>query len=90
MRSPYGLRAIADRCKRDTPTPTVPIQQGSPIPWSGFPLIAAEKRIRDLEAALKAFADMWNSNDSCSTSKRAQAKRAAMWDLYHKAMGEEG
>lgn len=45
-----------------------------------------DQRIRDLEAALKAFAAMWGSKDAHSETKRAQAKRAAMWDLYYKAM----
>ncbi len=44
------------------------------------------RRIAELEAALKAFADMWGSADAHSASKRAQAKRAAMWELYEKAM----
>ncbi len=43
-------------------------------------MAVARKRIAELEAALKAFAEMWGSADAHSTSKRAQAKRAAVKD----------
>lgn len=41
-----------------------------------------------LKAALLEFMDMWSSGDSHKTSKRAQARRAAMWDLAHEAIAE--
>ena len=35
----------------------------------------------DLLAALKEFMDVWTSGDSFSRSKKAQGRRARMWDM---------
>lgn len=40
----------------------------------------------DLLKALEAFMDMWNSGDSSRSSKRAQQRRADMWDLANAAV----
>lgn len=42
----------------------------------------------DLIASLREFMDMWNSGDSTKTSKRAQARRAAMWDAAEVAIAK--
>lgn len=42
----------------------------------------------DLLEALKLFMDMWNSGDSGSSSKRAQQRRADMWDKANAAIAK--
>ena len=42
----------------------------------------------ELLAALREFMDMWHSGDSNKTSKRAQARRAAMWDKANAAIAK--
>jgi len=41
-----------------------------------------------LLASLKDFMEMWGSRDAHSESKRAQAKRAAMWDRANAAVAK--
>lgn len=42
----------------------------------------------ELLEALGLFMDMWNSGDSGRSSKRAQARRAAMWDKANAAVAK--
>lgn len=42
----------------------------------------------ELLEALQLFMDMWNSGDSVRSSKRAQARRAEMWDKANAAVAK--
>jgi hypothetical protein len=42
----------------------------------------------ELLVALREFMDIWGSRDACSWSKRAQARRAAMWDKANAALAK--
>lgn len=42
----------------------------------------------DLLKALELFVEMWNSGDSTRMSKRAQQKRAEMWDEVNAAIAK--
>lgn len=42
----------------------------------------------DLLEALELFMDMWNSGDSGRSSKRAQQRRADMWDKANAAIAK--
>ena len=44
--------------------------------------------IADLSAALREFMDIWGSRDAHSPSKRAQQRRAAMWDKAKAAIAK--
>ena len=53
---------------------------GTAVDYETGKLFAQAPAIPALVEALKTFMAMWVSPDARSISKRAQAKRAAMWD----------
>lgn len=47
-----------------------------------------DKVVMDLQTALKLFMDIWGSGDATSHSKRAQRRRADMWDKANAAIAQ--